>query len=102
MESGKVRIELESLAVVPDRSFVIPMLSHLVRHDLMHAGRFRSHQRQSQHGFAGKIRINPVGGVEHFDIRWDIGVRRALTVAAALSRSPAPSRFQSTPCPLSI
>ena len=48
-----------------------------MRHDLMHAGRFRSHQGQTEHGFARKVRINPVGSVEHFYIRGYKGAKSA-------------------------
>src|SRR5215467_12401099 len=69
MEPGKVCVELERLAVVPDRCLVITVLLQFVRHYLMHPGGCWSHQGQAEHGFAGKVGIDPVGGVEHFRTR---------------------------------
>src|SRR5258708_395094 len=68
MESRKLGVKLERFAVVPDRCLLVPMLLQFVCHHLMHPGGCWSHQRQAEHSFAGKVRMNPIGGVEHFYI----------------------------------
>src|SRR6266853_3715926 len=68
MESRKLAVKLERLAVVPDCCLLVPMLLQFVRHHLMHSGRFWSHQRQAEHGLAGKVRMDPIGSIEHFCI----------------------------------
>src|SRR5260370_25466691 len=77
MESRKLGVKLERCAVVPNRCLVVPMLFQFMRHDLMHPSRCWSHQRQAEHGLAGKVRIDPVGSVEHVCIGGIQGAKSA-------------------------
>src|ERR1700751_4310398 len=68
MEPRKLGVKLERFAVVPDRCLVVTVLLQFVRHYVMHPGGCWSYQGQAEHGFASKVRIDPIGKVEHFCI----------------------------------
>src|SRR5260370_4895022 len=68
MEPRKLGVKLKRFTVVTERCLLVPMLLQFVRHDMMHPGRFWSHQRQAEHGLAGKVRMDSIGSVEYFCI----------------------------------
>src|SRR5258708_6121869 len=70
MESGKRGIKLERFAVVPDRCLIVPMSLQFMRHELVHPGGVWTHQRQTKHGLACEVGMDPVGSVEHLYIGW--------------------------------
>ena len=69
MNAGKLRIELESFAVILDGFFGLAAFGEFVRERLMHARGIRSDDGQAEQRVSGEVGVDTVGGVENSFVR---------------------------------